>query len=526
MWMLSHFQQDEFVRQGSWALLFALFAHGVFLGVYRLFLSPLAKVPGPKLAAFTGYYESYYEVCLGGQYFKRVAEMHRQYGNQGPIVRVTPNEVHFSDPEAIDTIYPTTGRKTDKPQWFADRTGTPYSIVSTPGHDMHRRRRNALNSFFSVASIRRLEPILHQNIEKMLRRLQRVGDSEDVVQVHRVFKACASDVITSYALNDSFGFLDMEDYGKAWFDSTDVFFFLTHVFAVFPWFVQLVQFTPSWLVEALVPSLRFLRLRQTWWLDRVREIRSSPDPSKVKTTIFAGILGSSLADDQKTDIRLASESQLVIFAGEGTTAYTLTCAIYHLLANPEVARQLKEELARAVPGAAGGTIPDLSQVESLPYLNAVIQEAIRLHPGVMARQVRISPYDPIIYRNRNTGEVYTISPGTVTSMSPLITHMNHHYFEEPYKFDPQRWIDDPSINKWFIGFSRGSRNCVGMTLARREMALIISAIFLKYQIYQGQKGPTIELVNTVRERDIDANADYIIPVPAKGSRGLVVRFRN
>ena len=82
------------------------------------------------------------------------------------------------------------------------------------------------------------------------------------VQLHRVFKACASDVITTYGLGDSLDFLSMPDYGQAWFASTDFFFYLTHVFAVFPWFVQLVQFAPSWLVEGSVPSLRYLRMRQ------------------------------------------------------------------------------------------------------------------------------------------------------------------------------------------------------------------------------------------------------------------------
>lgn len=41
-------------------------------------------------------------------------------------MRVTPTEVHFNDPEVIETVYPTTGRKTDKPQWVADRTGSKY----------------------------------------------------------------------------------------------------------------------------------------------------------------------------------------------------------------------------------------------------------------------------------------------------------------------------------------------------------------------------------------------------------------
>lgn len=65
-----------------------------------------------------------------------------------------------------------------------------------------------------------------------------------------------------------------------------------------------------------------------------------------------------------------------------------------------------------------------------------------------------------------------------------------------------------------------------MTLARREMAIILASLVLKYDLYRGQTGPTLELYDTNRARDIDANSDYIIPVPAKGSLGLRVRIRS
>jgi hypothetical protein len=65
-----------------------------------------------------------------------------------------------------------------------------------------------------------------------------------------------------------------------------------------------------------------------------------------------------------------------------------------------------------------------------------------------------------------------------------------------------------------------------MALARREMAMSLASIFTKYDLYRGQPGPTLELYDTERERDIDAHADYIIPVPAKGSKGVQVKVRN
>jgi cytochrome P450 len=104
----------------------------------------------------------------------------------------------------------------------------------------------------------------------------------------------------------------------------------------------------------------------------------------------------------------------------------------------------------------------IAQVDSLPYLSAIIQEAVRLHPGVMARQVRISPELPITYHDTESGKQYVLPPGTVTSMSPLDTHLNPSAFgEDAYEFRPQRWIANPKLNRYFHGFARGARNCVG-----------------------------------------------------------------
>lgn len=51
----------------------------------------------------------------------------------------------------------------------------------------------------------------------------------------------------------------------------------------------------------------------------MRQIRSSPNPDEIKSTIFEGILGSSLPPEEKTDARMAADAQLVGLAGEGTT---------------------------------------------------------------------------------------------------------------------------------------------------------------------------------------------------------------
>jgi hypothetical protein len=61
--------------------------YAICLVIYRLFLSPLSKFPGPKIAAATHYYEFYYNYWRQGQYIYRIEEMHKKYGMHGPTLR-------------------------------------------------------------------------------------------------------------------------------------------------------------------------------------------------------------------------------------------------------------------------------------------------------------------------------------------------------------------------------------------------------------------------------------------------------
>lgn len=80
--------------------------------VYRLTLHPLARFPGPKLAAATSLYNAYYD-CIGSGLCKDLPELHRKYGTRnispkdsriakiatGPIVRIQPDELHLGELE-------------------------------------------------------------------------------------------------------------------------------------------------------------------------------------------------------------------------------------------------------------------------------------------------------------------------------------------------------------------------------------------------------------------------------------------
>jgi hypothetical protein len=69
----------------NWPMLVgAVFAYYGTLTFYRLFLHPLARFPGPRLAAVSRWYEGYYDVVLGGQYTPKIAKLHKIYGRLFP----------------------------------------------------------------------------------------------------------------------------------------------------------------------------------------------------------------------------------------------------------------------------------------------------------------------------------------------------------------------------------------------------------------------------------------------------------
>lgn len=103
---------------------------------------------------------------------------------------------------------------------------------------------------------------MKDHLAKLIARLDASARVQEPVKIHEVFKAAASDIITMYAFDNSFSFLDMPDYGKTHFEATDKFFFLTHICVLFPFLYPLIQGSPDWLLQLLFPDLIAVRERQ------------------------------------------------------------------------------------------------------------------------------------------------------------------------------------------------------------------------------------------------------------------------
>jgi hypothetical protein len=159
----------------------------IVLAIRRIYFSPISHFPGPKLAAATLWYQFYYDVVLGGQYVWKIRDLHKKYG---PIVRISPFELHVSDPSFVDELYPGPGsHKRDRWEWAMKGIGVPGATLVTTEHDVHKIRRAALNPFFSKGMIRKLQPLIDAKVDQLIERFEDFKKSKGVVVVNHAFAA-------------------------------------------------------------------------------------------------------------------------------------------------------------------------------------------------------------------------------------------------------------------------------------------------------------------------------------------------
>lgn len=170
-------------------------------------------------------------------------------------------------------------------------------------------------------------------------------------------------------------------------------------------------------------------------------------------TIFHELLYSDLPEEEKTDARLGDEAQLIVAAGLITTSWALSVASFHIINNPAVLARLRRELLSATSVINNA---DLHELEKLPYLQGCVKEGIRLAHGITTRNPRLVPDVDLKY-----GE-WVIPRNTPVSMTNVDILMNEEIYPEPTEFKPERWIDNPQLDRYFVPFGRGSRMCLGI----------------------------------------------------------------
>ncbi|KAK4233754.1 hypothetical protein C8A03DRAFT_47769 [Achaetomium macrosporum] len=458
----------------SWSnIVGAIIVYYGTLVFYRLFLHPLARFPGPRLAAVSRWYEGYYDLVLGGQYTLKIRELHKQYG---PIIRISPHELHVTDPAFYDKVYRMDGRW-DKYAWMYNAFGAPTSTIFSVDHDAHKARRAAIAPLFSKAKIAARQDVIHKNVDRLCRRISNFAGM--TFNLGAAMSAFTRDIANEFIIGKEYNELDQEDFNVALsITSTGAgAFWRTTKFI--RWFGPALRSIPAeWAMktadEGTKSFLRYLQQCERDTQETLAAVTSSTPDNKLQNTLVHAVVNSTLPPADKTFERIHEEVATVTAAGFDTTANALRLIIYHVFTNNAILRRLRQELASAA-AVSSDPIP-LRTLEQLPYLTSVLMEGMRLSPAVGTRTARVTDKD-LVYGDCR------IPAGTPVGMTTLLMHTDKQNFPDPMRFNPDRWVDPKdrrAAEKTYAPFSRGTRICLGMHLAWAEMYLVIVALVQRF----------------------------------------------
>ncbi|CAG2177864.1 unnamed protein product, partial [Oppiella nova] len=196
-------------------------------------------------------------------------------------------------------------------------------------------------------------------------------------------------------------------------------------------------------------------------------IDGEPDPESTDTATKRPTNGKMTADE------MAAQGIAFFFAGFDTTAAALTHAIFYLSVHPECQQILYDELK---------TCEDFTYetLVHLKYLNAVINETLRLTPSI-TRMQRECLQD---YNLGNTG--ITIPKGASVEIYPYAIHQDPDYWPNPNDFLPDRWFKPSHHPCAYLPFGGGPRICVGQRFAISVMRVCLAKLIYKFEFTLAQ----------------------------------------
>ncbi|KAK0452219.1 cytochrome P450 [Armillaria borealis] len=189
-----------------------------------------------------------------------------------------------------------------------------------------------------------------------------------------------------------------------------------------------------------------------------------------------------------TDEEMLAAMHTIMGAGHETTANSLTWTLYELAKRPDLQTKLRNEV-KDMEKAIGGAEFSVADLESMPYLQAVMKEALRMHPvsyfGLReaARDDVIPLSKPVTLRDGSVVKEVPVSKGTTVYTSIAGYNRNEDVFgEDAHSFKPERWLDGAVPRKGatavgvygnLMSFGSGVRSCVGWRFALLEYQTIL-----------------------------------------------------
>lgn len=448
---------------------------------YNLWMHPLSKFPGPVLQRASTLPWGIRHT-LGIQAF-RTQRAHEQYG---PVVRVGPNHLSFTDPRAWRAIYGHrvgesaapghTAEMSKAPPFTTTIRDVPTSIINADREE-HSRLRRGLSHGFSDAALRQQEPLIMRYVNLLLKQLHQEssnggsGVEKKALNIEAWYNYATFDLVGDLVFGQSFGCLEGSDY-HPWIS------FIFKSVRSGAWLVSLCYVGLSEVVQLIWKFSSFLPFaKMQGYINGMLESRLSLD--KERHDLFEGLVKRREEWNISFE-QLGSNAFILVLAGSETTATTLSGATYLLLTQPDALEKLAREVRSAFTSADEINI---NSVGRLSYLLAVFNEALRLYPPVTSGLVRVVPPEGELIAG------HFIPGGTYVEVQQWSMNHSKDNWADPWAFKPERFLSD-SEEAAKAGnqldalqpFNVGPRNCIGRNLAYAEMRLIMARIVYDFDM--------------------------------------------
>ncbi|KZL86091.1 cytochrome p450 [Colletotrichum incanum] len=379
----SFWQSRWAIIEGHWSpttalfvvfTLYALYRGVIFvLGLYRRYLHPLSNFPGhPEACVSTAWA---FREALKGFPEETFEILHQQYSTKA--LRVGPNELHISDVELYKVIY----KQTDpfpKYEPFYMSFDSPHTVFAEIDTVKHKERRRLLNPMFSRAGIIKLEPLIHEKLFLLDRKIEKLCRQKKI-NVYNAFRLLTTEIIMQFAFAQSAGMIEEQDddFGSGFTDALSVASHSVYLVYEKPWIRYLGKVMPTRILRILNPALGNMMnlievsmrlpmfpmsnaLSLSFAATSVRRWQEGQGNRKEPYPIVFDRLGS-LSESEKM-----TEGIDLLVAGSDTTASTVATAVMQILSNPDIEKKLVNSLDAFIPSA--GNPPQLLDLEKIEYL--------------------------------------------------------------------------------------------------------------------------------------------------------------
>ncbi|KAF7589518.1 hypothetical protein BBP40_004183 [Aspergillus hancockii] len=466
----------------------------VFWYLATYLISPLRDLPGPFLAGWTNLWRMYYVTQGKSQIV--LHELHKKYG---PVVRIAPNVVDLDLPELIKTIYNTKGdfRKTEFYHASSAKSNGKiiYNIFSECDPEAHGQQKRPIAKHYSMTGVLPLEPHVDEIISYLCRRLEEEfingSNSGTTCKLDEWLLFYTWDVVGKATFSEPIGYLE-KGYD---FDNT-----IAIASKAMDYFALVGQLP---ILDHLLDKNPVCRIGPPGFgtitnisvqhlMDRLQgKDTSYHDPSK-PDFLDKFIEAKEKYPEIVNDGQIISYLMINMIAGADTTAITLNAALYFALKDPRVWERLQNEIIAHQRNSDGEpSIVPFNVANTLPYLTAVVREAMRIHPGVAMTLERYVPQGGLTLPD---GQF--LPQGCIVGMNPYVIARNQAVWgEDSDIFRPERWLRDEShesedeyqarlrlMNASDLTFGGGSRICIGKNLGLLEVYKVIATLVSRYDI--------------------------------------------